>query len=360
MREVKVFIASSAELNEDKQIFDLYFSEKNKLYRHKNIDFNQKTWLDFSSSINRGRLQDRYNEYIRECDIVIFLFHTRLGQYTKEELYVAYEQFLRKKNKPRIFVYFKEDEIEDSELLDFKRYCESNFGHFCDIYTSTDDLLLKFDKQLQILEREGFIKSDPVDVRRSVRFLLFNICIPIIVVALAFAAFFYFTTSSSTVTIEETNPAALPFKSADITLQYSNHTENATLDALPREVLFKEIHRKHMGKNARIVVKAKGYNTIDTIIPLQKNILLTLSRDASLSLIFGTVKDENNCPVKDATVSVGPLKVTTDVAGMFSIKIPAELQKVQQRVIVYKDGYQLWDFTAPISDKVPWNIIMQK
>ena len=76
MKKIKIFIASSAELNEDKQMFDLYFSDKNKLYRDRNIDFDQRTWMDFSSSLNEGRLQDRYNDYIRECDIVISVPHT--------------------------------------------------------------------------------------------------------------------------------------------------------------------------------------------------------------------------------------------------------------------------------------------
>ncbi len=91
-------------------MFDLYFSDKNKLYRDRNIDFDQRTWMDFSSSLNEGRLQDRYNDYIRECDIVIFLFHTRMGRYTKEELEVAHEIYLKTKAaKPKIFVYFKEE-----------------------------------------------------------------------------------------------------------------------------------------------------------------------------------------------------------------------------------------------------------
>ena len=56
MKKIKIFIASSAELNEDKQMFDLYFSDKNKLYRDRNIDFDQRTWMDFSSSLNAGSL----------------------------------------------------------------------------------------------------------------------------------------------------------------------------------------------------------------------------------------------------------------------------------------------------------------
>ena len=150
MKKVNIFIASSAELHEDKQMFDLYFSEKNKLLRPQDIDLDQRTWMDFSSSLNTERLQDRYNEYIRKCDIVVFLFHTRLGKYTKEELEVAYNAFLKNKGKgPRIFIYFKEEGIEDEALKDFKKYCEANLGHFCDTYTDHQDLRIKFDKQLQ-------------------------------------------------------------------------------------------------------------------------------------------------------------------------------------------------------------------
>lgn len=102
---VKVFIASSAELDQDKTMFDVYFSDKNKLYRKKDIEFDHRTWKDFCSSLNDGRLQDRYNAYIRECDLVIFLFHTRLGKYTREELEVALAAFRENKERPQIFIY---------------------------------------------------------------------------------------------------------------------------------------------------------------------------------------------------------------------------------------------------------------
>lgn len=99
--EIRVFIASSAELDQDKEMFDLYFSDKNKLYREERIVFDHRTWKDFSSSLNEGRLQDRYNDFIRECDLVIFLFHTRLGRYTREELEVASAAFRRNGQRPR-------------------------------------------------------------------------------------------------------------------------------------------------------------------------------------------------------------------------------------------------------------------
>ena len=62
---VKVLIASSAELDQDKTMFDVYFSDKNKLYRKKDNEFEHRTWKNICSSQNDGRLQELYNSYIR-------------------------------------------------------------------------------------------------------------------------------------------------------------------------------------------------------------------------------------------------------------------------------------------------------
>lgn len=361
MKKVKIFIASSAELKEDKQIFDLYFSEKNKLLRDRNIDLDQRTWMDFDSSLNKTRLQDRYNEYIRNCDIVIFLFHTRLGRYTKEELEIAHNAFLASKGKkPRVFVYFKEDGIQDKELKDFKYYCESRLGHFCDIYTDYQDLQIKFDKQLQLLMNEGFIKEDPVDVKRTARFFLLAVCLPVIVAALAFLCLYFLTPATSTFRFTEPQKSPLAFKGAELSLSYSDKQEAAAIQNLSEEVIFKEIHRRHMGKDARVAVQADGYQPIDTVMTLSKDMLIILKRDNSRGLLFGMVKDEDNNPLSGVTVSVADITGTTDAMGNFRIEIPLEKQNEEQRVCAFKGGYKLWDFTGPVSDKVPWKIILRK
>lgn len=54
MKNVKVFIASSAELDEDKLQMDLYFSQKNKGYRKRAICFEQRTWRDFPATFLRS------------------------------------------------------------------------------------------------------------------------------------------------------------------------------------------------------------------------------------------------------------------------------------------------------------------
>lgn len=360
MKRVRIFIASSAEIDEDKQMFDLYFSDKNKIYRDRNIDFDQKTWKDFDSSISEFRLQNRYNDYIRQCDIVIFLFHTRLGTYTREELETATRIYRENKSrKPKIYVYFKEEGAESS-LSDFKEYCESVLGHFCDIYSDYNDLRIKFDKQLQILENEGYIKPDPVDIKRTGRFFLLGVLTPAIIAIATFLAIFHYTPATSTIRVNDASGSTLEFPGASVTLTYSDKSESAEILRSGDEAVIKEIHRRHIGKPARIQVTAKGFNTIDTTLKLEKHISLDMYRDSSLAILFGTVKDEDNRPLEGVTISVADLSAVTDAAGNFSIRIPADRQKPEQRVSAYRNGYQIWDFTGPVMEDTPWKIILRK
>lgn len=361
MKVVKVFIGSSAELNEDKIRFDLYFSEKNKLYRKHYIDFDQRTWKDFVSTLTpTGRLQDRYNEYIAQCDIAIFLFHTKMGQYTLEELRKAQECFRHSGKKPRIFIYFKETGNQDAEMGRFKSTCEKELGHFCDVYSSYDDLLIKFDKQLHLLENEKFIQSDPIDLPRIVRFTLLYILLPLIVVIMGYLIFYYFTPNTVTIRVQEISSTPLTFEGAKISLQYADKNEMQHLNALNDELIYKEIHSRYMDKPAKILFSSPGYQSLDTTLILSGNIVLPIHRDNTFGHVFGMVKDENNVPVEEACVAIGELRTMTNENGYFSIDIPSHLQAVQQRVVVTKKGYELWDFTGPVSDKVEWKIILKR
>ena len=100
-------------------------------------------------------------------------------------------------------------------------------------------------------------------------------------------AFFYFTPTTCTIGLEQINPAGLPFKGAELTFQYSDRSENVQLHTLPAEVVFKEIHSRHKSSPARIIIQSQGYNTIDTIVKLEKKVGLVLHRDATFSVIFG-------------------------------------------------------------------------
>ena len=312
-------------------MFDVYFSDKNKLYRKKDIEFDHRTWKDFCSSLNDGRLQDRYNAYIRECDLVIFLFHTRLGKYTREELEVALAAF-------------------------------HTLGHFCDVYTTPEDWRVKFDRQLAILEQEGVIRAPSTEEKMLYRlkFTLSYVVAPLIVMWLAFKAFFYFTPVTTTVCLSDQTVSALPFEGADITLTYSDKSETCHVDRLTDEAIFKEIHSRYLGTPVQLSVTAKGYEPVDTVMELEKRLVVNIRRDQSLSVVFGTVKDEANRPLSGVIIQVIDLQTVSDEMGNFRLSVPLDKQQVQQRVQAFKKGYELWDFTGPVSDKIPWKIILRK
>jgi hypothetical protein len=360
MKQIKLFIASSAELDGDKILFDVFFNNKNKDYRDRYVSFDHRTWKDFLSSITLTRLQDKYNEYIRDCDIVVLFFHTRIGQYTLEEFEVAHRQFIKSKGKkPRIYVYFKTDKNTENNLeIESFKHRNINLGHFYDTYSSDEELLLKFDRQLQMLENEGVIKPEPIDVKKIVKYGFFFILLPLLTLSLAYFTFEYFSPFQVTVKVKEVwSIPSLPFREGELTLSYEDKSEKQTIHD---ELVFTQIAAKYKGKKARIVFTAKGYETIDSAIQLKRMVELPVRRDNSLGVIFGTVKDENNKPLTGVLISVLDMKTTTDEVGAFRIEIPLEKQKEEQRLTAFKDGFQLWDFTASPSQTIDWKVIIKK
>jgi hypothetical protein len=86
----KLFLASSAELREDRKEFEIFVNRKNKDWLDKGIFLDLVVWEDFLDAVSKTRLQDEYNKAIRECDLFVMLFFTKVGQYTEEEFETAF------------------------------------------------------------------------------------------------------------------------------------------------------------------------------------------------------------------------------------------------------------------------------
>ncbi len=154
IKRPKIFLASSSELKEDREQFEIFINRKNKQYIKQGIFLDLVIWEDFFDAMSQTRLQDEYNKAISECDLFVSLFKTKVGQYTEEEVMTAYENF-KKNNKPLIYTYFKEAQINISEvnpedLQSLKNFQNklSNLGHFYTKYNSIEDLKYRFDQQL--------------------------------------------------------------------------------------------------------------------------------------------------------------------------------------------------------------------
>ena len=163
MKTIKIFLASSSELKSDREQFELFVNRKNKQWVSKGVFLHLVIWEDFLDALSSSRLQDEYNQEIRECDIFVMLFFTKVGKYTEEEFETAVGQF-KATNKPFIFTYFKNaasssDSNEDDKksLLAFQEKL-AELGHFYTRYQNTEDLLLQFGSQLDKLADKNFIE----------------------------------------------------------------------------------------------------------------------------------------------------------------------------------------------------------
>ena len=169
----KLFLASSAELREDRKEFEVFVGRKNKDWIVKGVFLDLIIWEDFLDAMSQTRLQDEYNKSIRECDLFIMLFWTKVGQYTEEEFETAFGQF-KTTNKPFIFTYFKDAEISvasanKKDLMSLWAFQEklTALGHFYTVYKNVDELKFKFNQQLDKLASNGFIQFTPENGRAA-------------------------------------------------------------------------------------------------------------------------------------------------------------------------------------------------
>lgn len=175
MVKKKLFLASSSELKEDREQFEIFINRKNKEWFDKGVFLDLVIWEDFLDAVSKTRLQDEYNQAIRECHVFVMLFSTKVGRYTEEEFEIAFGQF-KITNKPFIFTYFKDVEFSiretnKNDLLSLRVFQEKlqKLGHFHTVYKNIDELKFKFSQQLDKLAASGFIqfKRDKTELEQN-------------------------------------------------------------------------------------------------------------------------------------------------------------------------------------------------
>ncbi len=151
---IKIFLASSSELKDDRSQFEIFINRKNKEYIKKGTFLELVLWEDFLDAMSSTRLQDEYNKAVTDCDIFVSLFHTKVGKYTEEEFLKALETF-KAKTRPSIYTYFKDSPVkitsEVRSLLDFQDKLDQ-LGHFYTRYNDINHLKYLFDQQLTKLK----------------------------------------------------------------------------------------------------------------------------------------------------------------------------------------------------------------
>ena len=154
MKTIKIFLASSEELIDDRNAFGNLVRRLDKIYEKRGIRIELFEWEDYDAAYNDRRKQEEYNDQIKASDMFLALFHTKAGKFTIEEFDVATEEF-RKKAAPKVYTYckdLKDGEQESPELIDFKRKLFDELGHYWCRYDNRDSMQLHFILQLQLIE----------------------------------------------------------------------------------------------------------------------------------------------------------------------------------------------------------------
>ncbi|MCG8575381.1 MAG: NB-ARC domain-containing protein, partial [Flavobacteriales bacterium] len=122
--DVNLFIASSSELADERKEFDAIVIKLGQSFDHLHLHvFKWEYNIPSGSYPGKGRIQDAINPHLNKSDIIIVLFYSRIGKFTREEL-----NFGLSENK-KIFLYFKtgfsprtvQEGKDYSELLGLKQ-----------------------------------------------------------------------------------------------------------------------------------------------------------------------------------------------------------------------------------------------
>ena len=157
VKKIRLFLASSAELEEERKEIALWLSRKNRQLIEHNKFIELIVWEELLHSFRETRIQDYFNEWMLSCDIMIALFYTKVGNFTLEEFSLAYENLKAGKNPRYLFAGFKQAKIEIDrigidyiEVLRLKEKIKQQEQIYFS-FDSADSLILQLDKQFKLI-----------------------------------------------------------------------------------------------------------------------------------------------------------------------------------------------------------------
>ena len=158
--QLKIFLASSNELKDERREMELFVSRENRKLYHRNITLDFAIWEEMLHSFSKSRAQDVFNKSLLTSEIVVFLFHKKVGKYTKEEFELAFEGLKNKSNPRYLYVFFKSGQIDMSDInhqlfdiLELRKTIEDSEQIFKE-FNSKESLILQFKKQLDLILEE--------------------------------------------------------------------------------------------------------------------------------------------------------------------------------------------------------------
>lgn len=182
MYTLKIFIASSSDLEEERKELKLYIDSLNNQYADYDVRLETKLWEYMSKTYNDSRKQNDYNNELLDSDMVIFMFGSRIGRYTKEEFDVAVQNKRNNKNPRHIVTYFKDvtlrtyglqqnDFKELKGVLDLKNYIAKELEQIHVPFTNISDLQFQVSDEINRIIIESFFKDSYLTSHNNVLML---------------------------------------------------------------------------------------------------------------------------------------------------------------------------------------------
>ena len=147
MKKIKIFIGSSIdELANERNELARFIQGLNNKYIERGIFFEGYFCEESSSSMQAGGSQKQHNDYIEnDADVAIFMFFTKAGRFTLEELELARKTFLAGK-RPDVFIFFKAVDSVVASTEEIKKCVEKvggDYGHCFNMFDSVDTIKLE-------------------------------------------------------------------------------------------------------------------------------------------------------------------------------------------------------------------------
>ena len=164
-RILKLFLASSNELKDEREKIEIALSRKNDALRKKGFVVDLLTWEDGNHIGKSLRSQDDYSLEIEQCNLFAMLFYSKVGKYSLEEFEKARSLF-DSAAMPRIRIFQKDKDLPKSLS---KADADSRYAfldqlnrleHFPVLFDNTDKLINELEDAIdKLLADEAFVNA---------------------------------------------------------------------------------------------------------------------------------------------------------------------------------------------------------
>lgn len=152
MKTIRIFLASSEELDYYRKAFRNLVFHMNYMYEKRGIHIKLFDWEDCDIAYNNQLKLKEYNDNARKSDMFIAMFYKQANKFTLDGFNAALDEF-KHNNRPKIYVYCKDISKKkmSNDLKSFQELLWDKMQYYWCHFHNRDSFLFHFVMQLQLL-----------------------------------------------------------------------------------------------------------------------------------------------------------------------------------------------------------------